>query len=54
MILGNVAALLQTNVKRLLAYSSIANAGYALLGVLGFSTEWGSGASSCTCWRTRS
>jgi len=41
MILGNVAALLQTNVKRLLAYSSIANAGYALLGVLGFSTEWG-------------
>ncbi|HEY3203982.1 MAG TPA: NADH-quinone oxidoreductase subunit N [Thermoanaerobaculia bacterium] len=41
MILGNVAALLQTNVKRLLAYSSIANAGYALLGVLGFRTEWG-------------
>ena len=41
MILGNVAALLQTNVKRMLAYSSIANAGYALLGVLGFSTEWG-------------
>ena len=27
MILGNVAALLQTNVKRMLAYSSIANAG---------------------------
>ena len=41
MILGNVAALLQTNVKRMLAYSSIANAGYALLGVLGFQTEWG-------------
>jgi NADH-quinone oxidoreductase subunit N len=41
MILGNVAALLQTNVKRMLAYSSIANAGYALLGVLGFRTEWG-------------
>ncbi|MEX0880729.1 MAG: NADH-quinone oxidoreductase subunit N [Thermoanaerobaculia bacterium] len=41
MILGNVAALLQSNVKRLLAYSSIANAGYALLGVLGFNTEWG-------------
>jgi len=36
LIVGNVAALLQTNVKRLLAYSSIANAGYALLGVLGF------------------
>jgi NADH-quinone oxidoreductase subunit N len=41
MILGNVAALLQSNVKRMLAYSSIANAGYALLGVLGFQTEWG-------------
>ncbi|HTY40380.1 MAG TPA: NADH-quinone oxidoreductase subunit N [Thermoanaerobaculia bacterium] len=41
MVLGNVAALLQSNVKRLLAYSSIANAGYALLGVLGFRTEWG-------------
>jgi len=36
LIIGNVAALLQTNVKRLLAYSSISNAGYALLGVLGF------------------
>src|SRR5262249_12807458 len=41
MVLGNVAALLQSNVKRMLAYSSIANAGYALLGVLGFRTEWG-------------
>ena len=37
LILGNVGALLQTNVKRLLAYSSIAGAGYAPLGVLGFS-----------------
>src|SRR5262249_5638598 len=35
MIWGNVAALLQTNVKRMFAYSSIAHAGYALLGVLG-------------------
>ena len=41
MIWGNVAALLQTNVKRMLAYSSIAHAGYALLGVLGFRTEFG-------------
>lgn len=41
MVLGNVAALLQSNVKRMFAYSSIANAGYALLGVLGFRTEWG-------------
>ncbi len=41
MIWGNLAALLQTNVKRMLAYSSIAHAGYALLGVLGFQTEFG-------------
>jgi NADH-quinone oxidoreductase subunit N len=31
MTLGNVAALVQTNVKRLLAYSSIAHAGYLLI-----------------------
>jgi NADH-quinone oxidoreductase subunit N len=31
MTLGNVAALVQTNVKRLLAYSSIAHAGYVLV-----------------------
>jgi NADH-quinone oxidoreductase subunit N len=31
MILGNMAALVQTNVKRLLAYSSIAHAGYLLV-----------------------
>ena len=41
MIWGNLAALLQTNVKRMLAYSSIAHAGYALLGVLGFRTAFG-------------
>lgn len=31
MIIGNVVALLQTNVKRLLAYSSIAQAGYIMV-----------------------
>src|SRR5690242_19431634 len=31
MCLGNIAALVQTNVKRLLAYSSIAHAGYLLV-----------------------
>jgi NADH-quinone oxidoreductase subunit N len=41
MIWGNLAALLQTNVKRMFAYSSIAHAGYALLGVLGFQTKFG-------------
>ncbi|MBF0586659.1 NADH-quinone oxidoreductase subunit N [Prosthecochloris sp. N3] len=34
MIYGNIVALWQTNVKRLLAYSSIAHAGYALLGII--------------------
>ena len=41
LVWGNLAALLQTNVKRMLAYSSIAHAGYALLGVLGFQTPYG-------------
>jgi NADH-quinone oxidoreductase subunit N len=34
MIWGNLAAVTQSNVKRMLAYSSIAHAGYVLLGVL--------------------
>ena len=34
MIMGNLAALAQSSVKRLLAYSAIANAGYAMLGLL--------------------
>jgi NADH-quinone oxidoreductase subunit N len=32
MFIGNLAALVQTNVKRMLAYSSIAHAGYILVG----------------------
>ncbi len=34
MIFGNVVALTQDNVKRMLAYSSIAHAGYALMGLV--------------------
>jgi NADH-quinone oxidoreductase subunit N len=34
MILGNVVAIVQTNIKRMLAYSSIAHAGYALIGII--------------------
>ena len=34
MTVGNVAALTQTNLKRMLAYSSIAHAGYLLIGVV--------------------
>jgi NADH-quinone oxidoreductase subunit N len=37
MVLGNFSALWQNNLKRMLAYSSIAHAGYLLLGVLVFS-----------------
>ncbi len=34
MVLGNFAGLMQDNVKRLLAYSSIAHAGYILVGIV--------------------
>lgn len=34
MIAGNVAAVIQNNFKRMLAYSSIANSGYILVGVI--------------------
>ncbi len=34
MAVGNILAISQTNIKRMLAYSSIAHAGYALLGVI--------------------
>ena len=39
MVVGNLGALRQTNLKRLLAYSAIANAGYLLVGVVAFSAE---------------
>jgi NADH-quinone oxidoreductase subunit N len=34
MIIGNLAAITQDNVKRMLAYSSIAHAGYVLMGII--------------------
>ncbi len=34
MTVGNIAALTQSNIKRMLAYSSIAHAGYILIGVI--------------------
>ena len=45
MTLGNVVAIVQDNVKRLLAYSSIAHAGYALVGFVA------AGAASDTAQR---
>jgi NADH-quinone oxidoreductase subunit N len=41
--LGNLVAIVQTNVKRMLAYSSIAHAGYALIGVV--VAGWGTDAA---------
>ena len=43
MIIGNIIALLQTNIKRMLAYSSIAQVGYILVGLVAIS---GRGVSS--------
>jgi len=37
MLIGNVTAIAQTNIKRMLAYSSIAHAGYAMVGFV----AWG-------------
>lgn len=39
MTLGNAAALVQSNVKRMLAYSAIAQAGYILVGVVAHTRE---------------
>lgn len=44
MVLGNVAALRQQSMKRLLAYSSIAHVGYMLLGVLSGDVQGGAQA----------
>jgi len=39
MLIGNVVAISQTNIKRMLAYSSIAHAGYALVGFVAAGPE---------------
>jgi NADH-quinone oxidoreductase subunit N len=41
MLVGNIVALLQTNVKRMLAYSSIAHAGYLMVGLASMAIEVG-------------
>jgi NADH-quinone oxidoreductase subunit N len=47
MILGNLIALSQTNLKRLLAYSGIAQAGYILVAVAGVpGTDWNMGVGA--------
>ncbi len=49
MVLGNVVAIVQTNIKRMLAYSSIAHAGYALIGVV-VAGKLGSDCRRRTVW----
>jgi len=39
MAVGNIVAISQTNIKRMLAYSSIAHAGYMLLGIIAGTSE---------------
>ena len=47
-VVGNLIALTQTSVKRMLAYSSVAHAGYALIGVVsaGYNLDGGLGNAS--------
>ncbi len=44
MTVGNIAAIAQTNVKRMLAYSSIAHSGYVLIGLVAGGNAGGTGA----------
>ena len=44
MTLGNIVGLVQRDIKRLLAYSGIAHAGYLLMGILALSKEGGASA----------
>ena len=46
MLAGNLLALAQTNIKRMLAYSSVAHAGYMLLGLLVYQADAWMNASS--------
>jgi NADH-quinone oxidoreductase subunit N len=46
MFWGNLAALVQTNIKRMMAYSSIAHAGYIAIGL----AAWGEGASTAVLY----
>lgn len=43
MFVGNITAIVQTNIKRMMAYSSIAQAGYVLVGVVAAGSNMGSG-----------
>ena len=46
MLVGNISALAQTNIKRMLAYSSVAHAGYLMMGLVAESVRNGVGMMS--------
>jgi NADH-quinone oxidoreductase subunit N len=48
MTVGNVAAIMQNNLKRMLAYSSVAHSGYVMIGIVaaGFGDNYNSAATS--------
>lgn len=48
MLIGNVGAIVQNNFKRILAYSSIAHSGYAMVGLIAaaFGSDFNEGAAS--------
>jgi len=48
MVVGNFAALVQTNVKRMLAYSSIAHAGYVMVAIAAHSVT--ARRPPCSIW----
>ena len=48
MTIGNLVAIVQSNIKRMLAYSSIAHAGYALVGIV--ARDWQSVAFYMLCY----
>lgn len=46
LVLGNLVAIVQTNIKRMLAYSSIAHAGYAMIGLVAAGHSMGESGSA--------
>ncbi|MGD8414161.1 MAG: NADH-quinone oxidoreductase subunit N [Candidatus Latescibacterota bacterium] len=52
MTIGNITALVQRNIKRMLAYSSIAHAGYILIGIAALSLENTKAASTVMFYAT--
>ncbi len=50
LVVGNLVALAQTNLKRMLAYSAIANVGFMLLGFVTGTAAWVTAPRCTTRW----